>query len=353
MTEETVIHGLHDHHVHLRAMAAARSSIDVSLGLDRLRSAPGDGWLRAVGYAGDELDRWQLDAVVGHRPVRVQHRTGALWILNSAGARAVGLPDDHDGRLFRMDDWLRDRVPPIEHDLVRIGTDALALCITAFTDTTPDRTIEEADELRAAVPQQLHLMMPLGVATHEPVKVLLDDVTLPSVDDLAATITAAHGDGRAVAVHCVTRVQLVIALAAGLGPGDRVEHGAVIPEELIDELARRELTVVTQPNFVVERGDRYRREVDPDDLPHLYRAASLVRAGVHVLGGTDAPYGRPDPWAAMRAAVSRDLNPEERLTPQQALALFATGPGRVVLGVPVDVALRELDPANIAATVLG
>ena len=43
--------GLHDHHVHLMAMAAARDSVDVgTAGLAALRTAPGDDWVRAVGY---------------------------------------------------------------------------------------------------------------------------------------------------------------------------------------------------------------------------------------------------------------------------------------------------------------
>lgn len=341
--ETWVIGGLHDHHVHLRAMAAARSSVDVAHGLDPLRDAPGHGWLRAINFPGDDLDRWSLDAVRGDRPVRVQHRTGSLWVLNSAAVRAVGLADDHDGRLFRMDDWLRERVPHDDHDLAAVGAEAWARGVTAFTDTTPDRTVEEAHALRAALPQQLHLMMPVGVDTAEPVKILLDD---PSVEEIRQIVDAAHAQGRAVAVHCVTRVQLVAALAAGVGPGDRIEHGAVIPDDLIPAL--RGITVVTQPNFVAERGERYRREVEPDDLPHLYRCGALLRAGVPVLGGTDAPYGGSDPWAAMRAAVDRDLNPDERVTPEQALALFSGGPGEIHLGVPLRVQLRELDAANVA-----
>ena len=48
--------GLHDHHVHLLAMAAARDSVDVgTAGLAALRTAPGDDWVRAVGY--HESDR--------------------------------------------------------------------------------------------------------------------------------------------------------------------------------------------------------------------------------------------------------------------------------------------------------
>jgi len=349
-----VIRGLHDHHLHLRALAAARVSVDVGPGVDlaeALRGAPG-GWVRAVGFAGDDLDRRRLDELVADRPVRVQHRSGALWILNGAALRAVGLPDDHDGRLFRQDDWLRERLPPAAHDLGAVGHEALTLGVTAFTDTTPGRDAEEADALRAALPQQLELMMPLEVEDPAPVKLLLDDDTLPPVDELAASIHEVHRAGRNVAVHCVTRVQLVAALAAGLGPGDRIEHGALIPVELDEELRRRRLTVVTQPNFVVERRTQYERDVDPDDRQILYRCATLLRAGIRVLGGTDAPFGHPDPWAAMRAAVERELNPQERLDPAAALALFTGTHGWCVLGVPREVALRELDPANILATVL-
>src|SRR5207237_2608274 len=96
-----VVPGLHDHHIHLAATAAARQSVLVgppavtdAVGLAAaLRTADADlppgTWLRAVGYhesvAGD-LDRWWLDAVVGGRPVRVQHRSGAAWVLNTAAA---------------------------------------------------------------------------------------------------------------------------------------------------------------------------------------------------------------------------------------------------------------------------
>lgn len=359
--------GLHDHHVHLRALAAARASVDVSGGLDVL-AAPGEGWLRATGYhesvAGD-LDRWRLDAVTGDRPVRLQHRSGELWVLSSAAARLVGLPDDHDGRLWRQDEWLRDRVPPVGLDLAAVGREAAARGVTGFTDTTPGRTADDVDGL-LALPQRLHLMVDPGVdlpahsrVTPGPRKLLLDDLTLPTVDELAAAIAASP---RGIAVHCVTRVQLLAFLAAGPRPGDRIEHGAVIPPELVDELAERQVVVVTQPNFVVERGEQYRTDVEPDDLPSLYRCGSLLRAGVAVAAGTDAPFGGADPWSAMRAAVGRDLGPDERVDPATAVRLFlgsADAPARprtvtvgtpadlCLLHVPLDVQLRELDAANV------
>lgn len=369
--------GLHDHHVHLRAMAAVRASVVLKPGDDvaaRVRSEP-PGWVRVIGYhesMGGPLDRWRLDALVGDRPVRVQHRTGELWVLSSAAARELGLSDEHDGRLWRQDEWLRDRVPPVEHDLAGVGRDAARRGVTGFTDTTPDRPAGDARALAdAGLPQRLHLMLPPDddvpdstLVTAGPVKVLLDDATLPPVDELATLFAEAASAGRNVAVHCVTRVQLIAVLAAGLRPGDRIEHGAVIPEELIGEVARVGAVVVTQPNFAVERAKQYRTDVDPDDLDSLYRCRSLLDAGVAVAAGTDAPFGGPDPWAAMRAAVSRDLGPAERVDAATALGLFLGAPDapatrrRVepgapadlcLLGVPLAVALEELDASNVRA----
>ena len=357
--------GLHDHHIHLRALAAARDSLVLHAGDDlgaRLRDTPGE-WIRATGYhesIAGPLDRWVLDRLEPDRPVRVQHRTGELWVLNSAAARVTGLADDHDGRLWRQDEWLRERVPRRNVDLRAVGDTAAVWGVTAFTDTDPDRTDHDARVLAGAgLPQRLHLMLPPDGAVPErplvtagPVKFLLDDTTLPPVEELARRFGDARRAGRGIAVHCVTRVQLIATLAAGLEPGDRIEHGAVIPFELIDDLARRQVVVVTQPNFVAERAEQYRSDVDPDDINSLYRCRSLIDAGVRVLGGTDAPFGGPDPWAAMRAAVTRDVAPDERVDAHTALALFtSSGKGdHCLLHVPLEVALRELDGSNVRAT---
>src|SRR4029079_14966563 len=102
----TVIPGLHDHHVHLRSAAAALTSTRVGPAEARgrealaraLAKAPigSDGWVRAVGYheaVAGPLDRNVLDEVSPQVPVRVQHRSGVLWTLNSAGLAMVGLAD--------------------------------------------------------------------------------------------------------------------------------------------------------------------------------------------------------------------------------------------------------------------
>jgi predicted amidohydrolase YtcJ len=332
--------------------------------------------VRAVGYhesVAGPLDAEALDAIVTDRPVRVQHRSGALWILNTAGVRAAKVEQCTDagverdaagrptGRLFRMDEWLREQVPAVQGDLPALGREALTRGVTGFTDADPERTHDDVAAL-SALPQRLHLMGPptmtidtdddsAGRLSLGPVKFMLDDDELPAIDDLVAKFTVTHEQQRRVAVHCATRAQLVLTVAAfeqaGASNGDRIEHGAVIPNELVNVIRRLGVTVVTQPNFIAERGDEYRREVDADDLPLLYRCRSLIDAEVPVAAGTDAPFGDADPWKAVQAAIDRRtpsgfvLGPGEAVPPARALALF--------LGEPTEPAtLRLVQPGAVA-----
>lgn len=318
-----VIPGLHDHHIHILALAAALVSVDVSSGLAPLRTATGTGWIRAVGYP-DDLDRWQIDGVVADRPVRVQHRSGSLWILNSRALDAIGL-EHPDGRLFRADEWLRERTPAPDIDVAAVGRLLLGRGVTGVTDATPT-TNADALKLLATLPQRVNAMTALGVAGETPVKLIIGDHELPSPEEVARHIEQARP--RSVAIHCATRVALLLALAAfdvvGAQRGDRIEHGAVMSLDEAVRVAEHGLVVVTQPSFVVERRHLYEKEVEAYDRPDLWRCATLLETGVMVAGSTDAPYGSFDPWVAMAAATSRELGPRERLPPRAALELFLT-----------------------------
>jgi len=404
--------GLHDHHIHLLALAAALESVACGppVVLDRaalagaLRAAAGD-FPRGVGYhesVAGPLDRLGLDALLPDRPARIQHRSGALWMLNSRaidrlgldrGEGAPGVERDASGRatgrLFRLDAWLRARLAPVAPpDLAPVGRLLARVGVTGVTDATADTdsgalALLEAAVASGALPQRLAVMG--GVALPTPahpevarahVKLVLDEGALPSFETLCATIVDAHARERGVAIHCVGRAELVLAARAladaGARTDDRLEHAAVAPPELVELVAKTGAAVVTQPHFLEERGDDYVREVEASDLPWLYRARAWLEAGVRLAGGSDAPFGAPDPWRAIRAAVSRrtrtgvTLDEGERLAPERALALFlgaledpGGAPRRVARGVPADLCLldrpwrnarEELSSAHVRAT---
>jgi len=391
-----VLPGLCDHHLHLHALAAWRESVrcgppevtDQAGLAAALATATPDarGWIRGVGYtesvAGD-LDAAALDRLRADRPVRIQHRSGALWMLNTAALAAIGglAPN---GRLWRADAWLRSRLPGSgPPGLAPVGAALLGRGITAVTDATPDldaaaiTAISDAMD-RGDLPQRVQLLgAPLGTPLPGPVlpggtqgpaagphKIVLADSGLPRYDELTDRIRAAHAAGRPVAVHCVTREALVLLLAAlgdaGPRPGDRIEHAALVPAELVPDLARLGVRVVTQPGFLPHRGDDFLRDLPPDDRPDLYRCATLRQAGIPVALSSDAPYGPLDPWAVIAAATARRTasgqvaGPGERITFRQALDAYLAplgdpggAPRRVRPGVPADLVVLHTPLADL------
>jgi predicted amidohydrolase YtcJ len=404
--------GLHDHHLHLLSMAAAINSVDVATDLDKsIRAAhskaqPGE-WMRAVNYdeTTGELDRWKLDLLAPGRPVRVQHRSGALWVLSSAALRQIGAESNMDtgverdaskrltGRLFGLDGWLRHRLPDEgARDLAAVGRRLASCGVTSVTDCTPALSVGYFEAIAAAVrtgalPQtvavtgcpDLSESYPPEPLLRGPVKIVLPDHDLPDLPDLTTWFRRAHDAGRPVAVHCVTRVALILALTAwqetGSRRGDRIEHGSVVPLEVVASLVNHGLTVVTQPAFIAARGDTYLRGVEADDQADLYRCSSLIDGGVQVGGSTDAPFGPDDPWLAVRSATERTaangmrVGADSGLAPQSALNLFLAplsrpggAPRSVTAGMRadlclLDVCLREalLDPSSrhVALTIAG
>lgn len=386
--------GLHDPHLRLLATAAAAASVDCGPRVgDRdglgaaLRSSPG-AWVRGVGYhertAGD-LDRQVLDSLVSDRPVRVQHRTGALWTLNS---RALALVDhvlDHSpdverdaagrptGRLWRYDSRLRQALPDAVPDLASLGRTLLSCGVTGLTDATPHLDTGALTLLgHAALPQQVLLLgapddapLPPGL-TAGPRKLHLRDHDLPSIDELTGTIAASHRRGRPVAVHCVTAESLVLTVAAlraaGPLPGDRIEHAAVVLPGLAYDLARLGASVVTQPGFVRERGDDYLDAVEPGEQPYLYPYRSLLDAGIPVAPSSDAPHASADPWQTIAAAdrVTSGgvvLGADERVERATVLAGYlsrAKDPGgtarQVRPGAAADLCLLHVPLAEALAT---
>lgn len=378
--------GLHDHHIHLMATAAARQSLSLKGVTDsaamaaRLRERaaglPPGSWLRAVDYderAAGLPDAAMINGWMADRPVRMLDRTGALWVLNSAALAlldgAGGWPEGAErdaaglltGRFWRCDDWLRTRLPRgAGPDLGALSLELARMGVTGVTDTGAGNGPSEAALLAQAradgvLRQKLVLMgredVPEAAGCRRgPLKILVDERDPPDPDALAGRMAAAHGVGRAVAVHCATATELALALAgfgaAGTISGDRIEHGNVVPVEAVEELRALGLTVSVQPGFVASRGDRWLAEVEAVEQGDLLPLARLAAAGVPMIGGSDGPYGPIDPWAGMRAAVTRRiaaggvLGVDQALSAQAALELWlrAAEPPFAVRAVEVGAA---------------
>lgn len=381
--------GLHDHHIHLAALAAKRASvwcgppqITTRETLAEALAQPGEGWLRGIGYHDSVMGlpgASELDQLLRNRPLRIQHRSGRMWLLNSAALEVLlnkappppGLEIEagsYTGRLFDEDEWLRRALDAAPPSFFEVGAELARYGITGLTDMSPRNDPAMAAHFAAemasgALPQHVVLAGALSLAEASgpwhlgPAKLHLHESALPDFDDAAAFIRAAHEQGRSVAIHCVSEVELVFALAlfetAGTVEGDRIEHASVASDELVGRIAALGLQVCVQPHFVAERGDDYLRDVEPRHHAELYRLRAFAAAGITLVGGSDAPYGLPDPWAAMTAAVERStpegmtMNAAEALTPEEALALYLADPAdltrtrTIEVGASADLCLLD------------
>jgi predicted amidohydrolase YtcJ len=379
--------GLHDHHIHLLALAAAFTSLDCATSTnarhlaERLKAASrGKPSLRAINYheriAGN-IDRHWLDQAVPNVPARLQHRCGRLWILNSAGLAEIAQNHPHarlsdatqsTGHLYDNDAMLRRPQTPAPN-LAPLGHALASRGVTAVTDATPANDLAFIALIHRAqangdLPQRVGIMGKAEILSAQPTentiplahKLHLHEGDYPPPEAFIAMARHARAAGATLAVHCVTAADLIYTLAllqeSGCSAGARIEHASLVPENMLPVLAASGVTIVTQPNFIAERGDDYRLDILPEQHTTLYRCATLQQAGIKLGGGTDAPFGHWDPWAAMQAATQRRtpsgavLGPREILSPEAALAMFTTPltdpggtPRQLAAGEPADVCI--------------
>jgi predicted amidohydrolase YtcJ len=391
------IPAFHDPHLHLHSYARNRSRVDcrdargigdIQVLLRKRAAATPDGWIRATGYD-DALfveqrhpTRWDLDAVVPGRPVRLQHRSRHLDVFNTAALRLLRLPEvapewlevdaetsEPTGRLYNGGELLQRIMPRSSQEElardVRVASDELlSRGITTVQDATytnrPDeldlfRRLSATGDLRVRTvvfrsarhwrefPAQSDAQVQIG-----PIKIMLDEATTDALD-VRHVVAQAHEAGESVAFHAVSEAEIAIALDAlrsapprspgtslppggrggGIAPAwewtavpDRIEHGAVIPDVWLPDLRAAGVCVVGQPALAYERGDVYRREYPPEQHGWLHRARSLVDAGVPFAAGSDAPVTDPNPILGMIAARTRRTVGGAWLGRDEALTAF-------------------------------
>lgn len=360
-----LIPGLHDNHAHLLSMAAATLSFDckppvnVRRGSDlatrlahHLADRPTDP-LRGIRY--DELshgwlDRQKLDAISRTTPIRLQHRSGHAWVMNSAALQQLSHSETITEEMMRTG-WLVD--VPLPPDLAAgtlnlraIGARMSSFGITGVHDATPGLdyaalTILGDAHADGSVPQHITVMSEVAQApanlTVGPRKIMPAATSERALATIENGVTAARDQGRGVAVHCVTTEHLVIALMVlakfGFRTDDRIEHGNLIPADLLLPIAEAGIAVVAQPQFVAERGDHYLTAL-PDETENLIRLKSLLNAGIPTRIGTDAPFASADPWAVICSAITRRtsggvvLGMTESITAAEAIGMLnsASGP---------------------------
>lgn len=395
----TVAPGFIDSHLHFLEAAAAVTGVSMwrcrtiedllaDLRVAASKTPPGN-WLRAFG-CDESLIRerrgptlQELDQAVPRNPLRLRHQTlHASW-LNSRALKQLKLdsPDfkatpgafierDGEGRptglVAGMEEWIGAGLPlvtaaELESRARTLSRELAAAGVTAFTDATVKNGPDEVKLFArfaqsGAIGQRIGLMVGARhLETAEQMAALAGQagVRLAGIKfmpggshgpgAIARRVATALARGFDCAFHVTEVEELEWALSAvetargSFGdPGAavcRIEHGGLIPPDYVERLAAVGAWVVTNPGFIYYRGEKYAGE--PGLASSLYRARSLVAAGISLAGATDAPVTPARPLAAVAAAITRtsiegrELAPDEALATPDALALFTVAGARL------------------------
>lgn len=158
---------------------------------------------------------------------------------------------------------------------------------------------------------------------------------------LREKIEAAYAAGWSIAAHAIgdravdLAIDIIEDCAAKYGPRavpNRIEHASMTRPEQLQRLADAGVAVTPQASFFFDGGDGMTASLGQERLGWAYRAASFLSAGVTLAGSSDRPVADGNVLRGMQAFVDRRTasgavfgNPDERLSPLEALAAYTTG----------------------------
>lgn len=168
-------------------------------------------------------------------------------------------------------------------------------------------------------------------------------------DELVSLMTKASSAGINPSIHAIGDDANTFALNAfeEVGCEGTIEHAQLLAWEDIERFAQLGVIASVQPEHAMD--DRDVADVLWEGrTDRCFPFASMLKAGVKLSMGSDAPVAPLDPWLAIASAVERTRDtrepwhPEQRIEPQAALD--ASARSRIAVGQPADLCLVDIDP---------
>jgi predicted amidohydrolase YtcJ len=316
--------------------------------------------------------------------VKLTHRSGHAQVLNTRALKWLNInieTEDPPGGLMERDletgeptgvffgpgDFLSSLIPPLDKGQLNQGVrlanqELIKAGITSFQDASSRNDLERwlsFEEWKANGLLDSRVVMMLGWKGFEEyqsglfpkirdknqlktggVKIVLDETTgklFPTQEDLNEIVLSIHKAGLQAAIHAIEETAVEAACTAieqakrnfaGRDHRHRIEHCSVCPPDLAERIASSGIMVVSNPAFIYFSGERYLKTVSPSQLNHLYPFAGLIKRGVPVAAGSDAPIAPVNPLAGIYGAVTRRakeggiVSEKEKTGVYEAVAMF-------------------------------
>ena len=162
-------------------------------------------------------------------------------------------------------------------------------------------------------------------------------------EQLYSLMEKAHLNGLQLAMHAIGdgTMDLVLSCYKELqqkhpkdDPRFRIIHCQITNEDILNRFAAQNVIADIQPLFIKADMEVAEQLIGKERLKTSYNWKTMLQKGVHISGSSDAPVESFDPRLAIYCAVtSKNLEgkpaggwmPEQRLTREEAVALYTTG----------------------------
>ncbi len=195
-------------------------------------------------------------------------------------------------------------------------------------------------------------------------------VAIHSLEELKELVQKARRYKMPVAVHAIGDLAFEYVLDAIeefpplRNQRDRLIHAQILRKELIERAKQLSAILDIQPRFVVSDFPWVVEKIGEMRMEYCYAWRTLLHAGLHCAGGSDAPIEPIDPLLGIHAAVTRKkpgeeeiFMPEQRISVYEAVQLFTTGSayaigkedcmGKIAPGFKADFTILEKDLFHI------
>ena len=169
--------------------------------------------------------------------------------------------------------------------------------------------------------------------------------------EMISLLTKAKEGGLEISLHTIGDAAGTDAIDAfeATGAKGRIEHAQLLKVSDVHRMGKLGIGASVQPlHLVDDREMTFKHWPDREDRCYLF--GTMLRSGVPLTLGSDAPVAPIDPWGAIEAAVLRarygeaPWNPSEVLTPGQALFASVNFQPPVGEGSIADLVLLDEDP---------
>ena len=189
----------------------------------------------------------------------------------------------------------------------------------------------------------------------------LEDLVRRTTRDQVTLAVHANGDR---AIRLLLDAHEKARQHGGPVPRHRIEHCTLVDDDIIARIKALGLVAVPFGSYARFHGDKLAGYYGEKRLERMFAHRSLLDAGIPVAGSSDYPCGPLEPLAAITSCVERRaldgslVGPSQRITVQEAIALYTTGSayasgeehlkGKLAPGMLADFVELSDDPFRVA-----